>query len=167
MLVVQGGPGTGKTVVALHRAAYLLYTYRFPLEDQGVLVVGPNRVFLRYIEQVLPSLGEAGVELVVLARPGSRRRPGRVRDQGLGPGQGRRPHGARWSAKAVHDRERPLRDDLVVPFGVTSVRLTVDESDRIVKAARRRFRRHNAARRFVETEVFAAMAATSRDRDHG
>jgi DNA helicase IV len=66
VLVVQGGPGTGKTVVALHRAAYLLYTHRFPLEDQGVLVIGPNRVFLRYIEQVLPSLGEAGVEQVVL-----------------------------------------------------------------------------------------------------
>ena len=67
VLVVQGGPGTGKTVVALHRAAYLLYTHRFPLEGQGVLVVGPNRLFLGYIEQVLPSLGEAGVELAVLA----------------------------------------------------------------------------------------------------
>ncbi|MGA1441017.1 MAG: HelD family protein, partial [Ilumatobacteraceae bacterium] len=67
VLVVQGGPGTGKTVVALHRAAYLLYTHRFPLEDQGVLVIGPNRVFLRYIEQVLPSLGESGVEQAVLA----------------------------------------------------------------------------------------------------
>ena len=67
MLIVQGGPGTGKTVVALHRAAYLLYTYRFPLQGQGVLVVGPNRLFLRYIEQVLPSLGEAGVYLTVLA----------------------------------------------------------------------------------------------------
>src|SRR6478609_1920866 len=67
VLVVQGGPGTGKTVVALHRAAYLLYTFRFPLEDQGVLVIGPNRVFLRYIDRVLPSLGEAGVERVVLA----------------------------------------------------------------------------------------------------
>ena len=67
VLVVQGGPGTGKTVVALHRAAYLLYTHRFPLEDQGVLVIGPNRLFLAYIEQVLPSLGEAGVELAVLA----------------------------------------------------------------------------------------------------
>jgi DNA helicase IV len=67
VLVVQGGPGTGKTVVALHRAAYLLYTHRFPLEDQGVLVVGPNRVFLRYIEQVLPSLGESGIDQVVLA----------------------------------------------------------------------------------------------------
>src|SRR4029077_9310644 len=66
VLVVQGGPGTGKTVVALHRAAYLLYTHRFPLEGQGVLVIGPNRLFLGYIEQVLPSLGEAGVQLVVL-----------------------------------------------------------------------------------------------------
>ena len=63
VLVVQGGPGTGKTAVALHRAAYLLYTHRFPLEGQGVLVVGPNPTFLRYIDQVLPSLGETGVEL--------------------------------------------------------------------------------------------------------
>src|SRR5438132_433752 len=63
VLVVQGGPGTGKTAVALHRAAYLLYTHRFPLERQGVLVVGPNPLFLRYIEHVLPSLGESGVEL--------------------------------------------------------------------------------------------------------
>jgi len=61
VLVVQGGPGTGKTAVALHRAAYLLYTYRERLERRGVLVVGPNRVFLRYIEKVLPSLGETGV----------------------------------------------------------------------------------------------------------
>ena len=49
VLMVQGGPGTGKTAVALHRAAYLLYTHRFPLERQGVLVVGPNPLFLRYI----------------------------------------------------------------------------------------------------------------------
>lgn len=63
VIVVQGGPGTGKTAVALHRAAYLLYTHRFPLEKQGVLVVGPNRTFLRYIEHVLPSLDETGVEM--------------------------------------------------------------------------------------------------------
>ncbi|HEV3370079.1 MAG TPA: UvrD-helicase domain-containing protein, partial [Acidimicrobiales bacterium] len=67
ILVVQGGPGTGKTAVALHRAAYLLYTHRFPLERQGVLVVGPNPLFLRYIEQVLPSLGETGVSLSTVA----------------------------------------------------------------------------------------------------
>lgn len=61
LLVVQGGPGTGKTAVALHRAAYLLYTHRERLERSGVLIVGPSPVFLRYIEQVLPSLGETGV----------------------------------------------------------------------------------------------------------
>ena len=63
VLVVQGGPGTGKTVVALHRAAYLLYAHRDRLARSGVLVVGPNARFLRYIEQVLPSLGETGVVL--------------------------------------------------------------------------------------------------------
>ncbi|WP_152363802.1 HelD family protein [Microlunatus speluncae] len=63
ILVVQGGPGTGKTVVALHRAAYLLYSHREQLSRRGVLVVGPNSTFLRYIDQVLPSLGETDVVL--------------------------------------------------------------------------------------------------------
>lgn len=61
--VVQGGPGTGKTAVALHRAAYLLYTFREQLERSGVLIIGPNETFLDYIGQVLPSLGETGVVL--------------------------------------------------------------------------------------------------------
>ena len=59
--LVQGGPGTGKTAVALHRAAYLLYTHRRTLEHSGVLIVGPSHEFLHYIDQVLPSLGETGV----------------------------------------------------------------------------------------------------------
>ncbi|QNH95922.1 HelD family protein [Corynebacterium anserum] len=66
--VVQGAPGTGKTAVALHRAAFLLYTWRDQLEKSGVLVIGPNDRFLAYISQVLPSLGETGV---VLATPGT------------------------------------------------------------------------------------------------
>ncbi|MFI5733516.1 HelD family protein [Kribbella sp. NPDC051587] len=66
VLVVQGGPGTGKTVVALHRAAYLLYTHREQLARTGVLVVGPNTTFLRYIDQVLPSLGETDVVLATV-----------------------------------------------------------------------------------------------------
>ncbi|WP_245637416.1 HelD family protein [Actinomyces vulturis] len=61
VLVVQGGPGTGKTAVALHRVAYLFYTERERLERSGVLMLGPSRTFLRYVEQVLPSLGETGV----------------------------------------------------------------------------------------------------------
>src|SRR5207244_1307793 len=60
-LIVQGGPGTGKTAVGLHRAAFLLYEHRQRLDDEGVLVIGPNPVFLRYIAQVLPSLGETAV----------------------------------------------------------------------------------------------------------
>lgn len=63
ILVVQGGPGTGKTAVALHRAAYLLYSHRERLRSSGLLVVGPSRSFLHYIEAVLPSLGESGVVL--------------------------------------------------------------------------------------------------------
>jgi DNA helicase IV len=169
VLVVQGGPGTGKTVVALHRAAYLLYTYRFPLEDQGVLVIGPNRVFLRYIERVLPSLGEAGVEQVVLndlvpdvewSRPGV--------DPADGPLTATVKGDLRMADvidKAVTDRERPLRDDLVVPFRTGFLRLRAEETGRIVRAAQRRFRRHNAARKWVEGEVWSAMAATWRDGD--
>lgn len=74
LLVLQGGPGTGKTVVALHRAAYLLYAERERLERSGVLIVGPSRVFLRYIEQVLPSLGESGVVSITIGElvPGIR-----------------------------------------------------------------------------------------------
>ncbi|MEL6890738.1 MAG: AAA family ATPase [Actinomycetota bacterium] len=171
VLVVQGGPGTGKTVVALHRAAYLLYTYRFPLEDQGVLVIGPNRVFLRYIERVLPSLGEAGVEQVTLADlvPGvSFLRPGDDGDDS--PTTARIKGEDRMSDlidQAVRDRKRPLKDDIVLPFGAGYVRMRAQESARIVKNARRRFKRHNAGRRFVENEVYAAMAATVRDDEVG
>jgi len=61
VLVIEGGPGTGKTVVALHRVAYLLYTQRGSgMERHGVLVVGPNPAFLNHISRVLPSLGESG-----------------------------------------------------------------------------------------------------------
>ncbi|MDK7143911.1 HelD family protein [Gleimia europaea] len=68
LLVIQGGPGTGKTAVALHRAAYLLYAERARLESSGVLIVGPSNIFLRYIDQVLPSLGENGVVSTTIGR---------------------------------------------------------------------------------------------------
>ena len=63
VMVVEGGPGTGKTAVALHRAAYLLYVWREFLSRTGVLILGPNSTFLEYISQVLPELGETGVVL--------------------------------------------------------------------------------------------------------
>lgn len=66
VLVIEGGPGTGKTVVALHRVAYLLYTQRDRFERQGVLVVGPNQAFLKYIDRVLPSLGESEVVFMTI-----------------------------------------------------------------------------------------------------
>ncbi len=66
ILVVQGGPGTGKTAVALHRAAFLLYTHREALTRRGVLILGPNETFLSYISQVLPGLGETSVLLCTL-----------------------------------------------------------------------------------------------------
>jgi DNA helicase IV len=61
-LVIQGGPGTGKTAVGLHRASWLLYSYRERLARTGVLVVGPNRTFMEYVSHVLPALGESSVE---------------------------------------------------------------------------------------------------------
>lgn len=70
VLIIQGGPGTGKTAVALHRAAYLLYDQKQHLEQNGVLVIGPNNFFLKYIDQVLPSLGEAGVKTSTITELG-------------------------------------------------------------------------------------------------
>ncbi|MCQ3810397.1 MAG: AAA family ATPase [Acidimicrobiia bacterium] len=157
VLVVQGGPGTGKTVAALHRAAYLLYTHRFPLEGQGMLVLGPNRLFLTYIEQVLPSLGEAGVEVSMLADllPGTR-------VKGLDNPQVSRIKGdLRMNSvlrRARRDRQRPLRSDISVGLGLRRLRLTVDQSAEIVRQARKRFRTHNRARKFVEEQVYQHLA---------
>ncbi len=172
VLVVQGGPGTGKTVVALHRAAYLLYTYRFPLEGQGVLVVGPNRLFLRYIHRVLPSLGETGVEQVVLADlvPSVRMQATEKTAIARVKGDVRM---ATLLANAVHDRQRPLTHDLVVPFGLSSLRIDVETSRRIVRGAARRAHQHNgragsSSRRFSTRSLRAAReqvdTATVRDR---
>jgi len=156
LLLVQGGPGTGKTAVALHRAAYLLYTHRFPLERQGVLVVGPNPLFLRYIEQVLPSLGETGVTLSTVSGLVPE-----VRVRGIDPpgvaklkGEARM---ARVIQRAVRDRERRLRDEVRAPFGATVLRLGVEDSSRIVTFARRKPGTHNARRRFVEQQVGALL----------
>ena len=163
VLVVQGGPGTGKTAVALHRAAYLLYTHRFPLERQGVLVVGPNPLFLRYIEQVLPSLGETGVSLSTVAGLVPE-----VRVRGVDAAAVARLKGdarmVKVLARAVRTRQRPLRRDVEIPFGAGVLRLRARTTEDIVAMARRRPGTHNARRRFVEAQVLRALSDEYRSR---
>ncbi len=163
VLVVQGGPGTGKTAVALHRAAYLLYTHRFPLERQGVLVVGPNPLFLRYIEQVLPSLGETGVSLSTVAGLVPE-----VRVRGVdGPAEAKLKGDVRMVkvlARALRTRQRPLRTDAEIPFGAGLLRLRAKATEEIVAMARRRPGTHNARRRFVEAHVVRALSDDYRAR---
>ena len=153
VLVVQGGPGTGKTAVALHRAAYLLYTYRFPLERQGVLVVGPNPLFLRYIEHVLPSLGETGVTLSTVAGLYA----GNIRPRAVDGALAARVKGdvrmAKVLAKAVADRQRPLRATVEIPYGSYQLRLTPELTRDVVHAAKRRPGTHNGRRPQVEQMV--------------
>jgi DNA helicase IV len=161
VLVVQGGPGTGKTAVALHRAAYLLYTHRFPLERQGVLVVGPNPLVLRYIEQVLPSLGETGVTLSTVSGlvPEIKVRENGPAEVAALKGDVRM---AKVVARAVRTRQRPLPSDVAVPYGALMLRLTVEDSRRIVEAARRRPGTHNARRKMVEQSVAQVLAERAR-----
>ncbi|MDQ6783812.1 MAG: AAA family ATPase [Actinomycetota bacterium] len=162
ILVVQGGPGTGKTAVALHRAAYLLYTHRFPLETQGVLVVGPNPTFLRYIEHVLPSLGESGVQLSTVAALVTDVTASEVTVRGTDDTETERLKGdarmARVLSHAVRDRQRPLRRSVEIPYGRTTLRLTPEATAQIVSAARRRPGTHNVRRRSVETLLWRHLA---------
>jgi DNA helicase IV len=156
VLVVQGGPGTGKTAVALHRAAYLLYTHRFPLERQGVLVVGPNPVFLRYIDQVLPSLGESGVVLAsitgVVGGP-----PVRGFDSDVAARVKGDARMAKVIARAVRDRQRGLRENAIIPFGARLLRITTADSAAMVATVKRRPGTHNAKRRQLETLVIRRL----------
>jgi DNA helicase IV len=146
VLVVDGGPGTGKTAVALHRAAYLLYTERARLERSGVLIVGPSPVFLRYIDQVLPSLGETGV---VFATPG-RLYPGVVATAtdpvAVATVKGDERMAAVLAA-AVRDHQRlPRRTIEILHDDDRVLRLDRDTVARARTRARRSRRPHNGAR---------------------
>jgi DNA helicase IV len=153
IVVVQGGPGTGKTAVALHRAAYLLYTYRRQLEKRGVLVIGPNATFLRYIGQVLPSLGETSVLLATIGdlMPG-------IQATGSEPAEIARIKGRRGMAKvvaaAVRDRQSVPHEGLEISFDNVRYRLGRQALTRARERARRSRRPHNLARQvFVRDAV--------------
>ncbi|MGH9278338.1 MAG: HelD family protein [Acidimicrobiales bacterium] len=163
ILVVQGGPGTGKTAVALHRAAYLLYTYRFPLERAGVLLVGPNRTFLRYIERVLPSLGE---HTVVFGTPATLL-PGVTVDRRDPPEASRVKGDARMASalsRAVRQRQRPLARTATVPLGAHLLELTPEATREIVKRVKRRRGTHNERRAAFERQITRLLIEQYRER---
>src|ERR1700722_15251879 len=157
VLLVQGGPGTGKTAVALHRAAYLLFTYRATLERQGVLVVGPNPLFLNYIENVLPSLGESGVTLSTISglvtNVEIRGRDSEPVDELKGDLRM-----ARLLARALRTRQRPLKDDIEITIGRAVAVLKARYTQETVERARRRPGNHNQRRSAVGRELANRLA---------
>ncbi|MEJ2857219.1 MULTISPECIES: HelD family protein [unclassified Saccharothrix] len=156
VLVVQGGPGTGKTAVALHRVAYLLYT-RPHLRTRGVLVVGPSRVFLHYIDQVLPGLGEQGVITTTISEllPGVE--VGRVDPPEVVAAKGAAVMAERIAA-AVRSRVRIPEDPVDVEFEQQVLWLDPDTCARAVRKARRTGLPHNQARLVFHQEIADVLA---------
>jgi DNA helicase IV len=157
VLVVQGGPGTGKTAVALHRAAYLLYTYRQQLTKQGVLILGPNATFLRYISQVLPSLAETGVLLATLGDmfPGVHARADETPEVAELKG---RPAMIGMLAAAVADRQTVPDDYVEVDHDGYPLRIERALCEDARAVARRSGRPHNVARQLFVTEAIHALS---------
>ncbi|WP_107069445.1 HelD family protein [Streptomyces durhamensis] len=166
VLVVEGGPGTGKTAVALHRAAYLLYEHRELLARRAVLIVGPNPAFLGYIGEVLPSLGETGVLLATVGElfPGVRASAADTPEAAAVKG---RADMADVLAAVVRDRQA-LPDPVIT---VEHDREVLMLDDGLVSVARERTRAarlpHNAAREYFEghilntlTELYAERVGT-------
>ena len=157
VLVVQGGPGTGKTAVALHRAAYLLYN-RPRLATAGVLVVGPTPTFLTYISQVLPGLGETSVLLSTVAElfPGvTATRPEPPATAAL-KGRGEL---AGLLAAAVRDRQVPAGAGLRAAFGDEVLTLDPAECLRAADRARATALPHNLARLAFRDDLITLLAA--------
>jgi DNA helicase IV len=157
VMVVQGGPGTGKTVAALHRAAYLLYTHRQTLERRGVLIIGPNAVFLRYISQVLPSLGETDVVLTSIADifPGVQAAPDDNPEAAVLKGDVQM---AKVLRQAVKDRQRIPPRDLTVDVDGVGITVPRDACVRARERARGTRRPHNVARKLFVTDMLTALA---------
>lgn len=157
MLIVQGGPGSGKTAVALHRAAYLLHADRERLERSGVLLIGPSRTFLRYIEKVLPSLGETGVvsrtigDLVPGLRTTSIDEPDVAHVKGLGA----------WIPllkRAVKDLVQVPQADQKLQVWNRTVTLKVDDVRQAIAELRQSHRPHNALRDDFAMKLMKVLA---------
>jgi DNA helicase IV len=157
-LCVQGGPGTGKTAVGLHRAAYLLYAHRAKLRSSGVLVVGPNTAFLRYIEQVLPALGEVEVTQVTMAELVAHARV-RAEDP---PSLQRLKGDARMAEvlrRAVWGHVGAIDQPVAIPRGSVRLRLYPSHVDELKGALVARGLRYNAARAAFATMLGSALTA--------
>ncbi|MGW5868938.1 HelD family protein [Streptomyces sp. NPDC055239] len=134
---VQGAPGTGKTAVGLHRAAYLLYTHPQRVQRAGLLILGPNRTFLRYIAEVLPSLGETGVRQSTVADEIARAEaPVRAQD---GESAASVKHDARMAAVlrcALYSRVAPPANSVAVQDGSYTWRVALGDLERIIADVR-------------------------------
>src|SRR4051812_22426087 len=166
-LVVQGGPGTGKTAVGLHRAAWLLYADP-ALARAGVLVVGPNRVFIAYIAQVLPSLGEQSVEqrpidALVSQRPWAGEE---TQERATLLGSGRM---AELLSRLLWEKVGPPEDTTAFTVARTEVELTPGDVRELIAEARTRLTYDAGRERFRErladrltTQVMERSAAAAR-----
>ncbi|WP_427888928.1 HelD family protein [Kribbella sp. GL6] len=155
-ICVQGAPGTGKTAVGLHRAAYLLYAYRDQLSRAGVLVVGPNASFLRYIGDVLPALGEIEAKQTTVEEMVAR-----VKIAGPGPalvdvlkGDARM---AEVLHRAVWAHVRRPEDALVVPRGAHRWRVATYQAEELVDELRTRGIRYGAGRAMLPQRLAHAV----------
>ncbi|MEU6122694.1 AAA family ATPase [Streptomyces sp. NPDC047123] len=155
-LCVQGAPGTGKTAVGLHRAAYLLYTHPRRVQRSGLLILGPNRTFLRYIAEVLPSLGETGVrQSTVQDEIG--RHPVRARD---GAAAAAVKHDARTAEvlrRALYAHVAPPADVLAVPDGSYRWRVPLGELAGIIADVRREEPPYAVGRERVRSRAVRAV----------
>lgn len=161
---VQGAPGTGKTAVGLHRAAYLLYAHRDQLSRQGVLVVGPNASFLRYIGDVLPALGEMAVgqtTIEELVASTLRRAHARAAIRGVDAATVATLKGddrmAEVLARAVWSHLVAPREALVVPRGAARWRVPAYEVEETIATLRSREVRYGAARAMLAQRLAHAV----------
>ncbi len=167
ILVVQGGPGTGKTAVALHRTAYLLYTHRQQLANRGVLVIGPNRTFLNYIGSVLPSLGESAVVLSTVGDLFPGVRATRVENDAVAVLKGRL-NMAKVLANAVLDRQRVPAAAIEFRYGSADLRLDPELLRRSQARAWQSRLPHNRARAvFVKSVLDQLTRQVARRQQQG